>query len=49
MPRRNKLVRLLQPFTTIIIEYFQAKLEPTRVELLVGLHSNGIPYPQTLD
>jgi hypothetical protein len=41
LPYCNKLECLQLPFTSTLVKYLWARLEPTRVEPLIGLHSNG--------
>jgi hypothetical protein len=38
----NKLERISLPFTSTLVSYLQARLEPTRVNPLVGLHPHNL-------
>ncbi len=46
----DKLDCLPLPFLSALVKYFLARLEPTIVELLMGLHSNGrlLPLPANI-
>ncbi len=41
MPNRNKLGCLTLSKTSTLVQYLPTRLEPTKVELLKALHSNG--------